>query len=213
MTLVLVRMVLLILGCMKQRIIFIIFAKVVTASIRISMDKRQQKAFEKLLETYAKVNKTTVEDIKETAGFDSLYSHEESVYEAQAVYNFFTARIQPLLEKGEKPEDFDKRYREWRIKKCQNCNEEFAYAYTYDGVAFCSLNCLQEQLQTIGVKFTVNRDLKKRWGNFHPAVVSSSALGTLKDLYQTVAADAFENVDPSRPNNHVQTDPQSSTLV
>ena len=161
-----------------------------------SQSTREQKKYEKLLAGIAQLTGQDLEKVKEDAGFDNLYSKEESFYEGQAVYNFYKARIQPRLEKGELPKDFDKRYREWRIKKCDNCQEEFAYAFNYEGVKFCSLDCLEYALQKIGLKFTRGRDLKKRWGMFfHPAIVPSSAFEALKQLYGSASASSFADTE------------------
>jgi hypothetical protein len=156
------------------------------------MTKRQKDNYEKLLEKIAKVTNTDPDEIKELASIDSLYTSEHAYYEGQAVLNFFKARIQPRLEKGEKEVDFDKRYREWRIRKCEECSEEFAYAFTYDGVKFCSLECLDLALHRIGMEVTPGRPLHLRWGEyFAPAVVPPSAFATLKRLYGSDAPDSF----------------------
>lgn len=174
------------------------------------MDKRQQKKFEKLLAQMAKVNQTDVETIKEVNNLDALQSFEEKVLESQSVLNFYRARIEPRLEKGEQPAEFDKRYREWRIRKCEECEEEFAYAYSYEGVKFCSLDCLDGALRKIGLQVTRGRELKKRWGVFaHPAIVPSSALATLKTLYSDASPDAFSPEVPDHPTPHQVQDAES----
>jgi hypothetical protein len=79
--------------------------------------------------------------------------------------------------------EFEARYREWNFKTCKHCKLEFAYAYTYDGVAYCSLECVDASLAEIGLQVTRNRDPKMRWGNYHPAIVSASSLAELRDVY------------------------------
>lgn len=160
------------------------------------MNKREQAKFEKLLATLAKVNGTSVDSMKEEVDYNSLVTEEDSFYEGQAVYNFFKARVSPRLEPKEAPEDFDRRYREWRMKQCEECGETFAYALNYDGVKFCSITCLDAALKKIGLQVTRGRDLKKRWGAFfHPAIVPASAFAVLQAAY----GDAFpESFDPSQ---------------
>jgi hypothetical protein len=154
------------------------------------MKKVQQNQLNKLLESLAKVNKTNVDELKEAVL--PLYSQENLLYNGTAVYNFFQFRIKPYLEKGEKPEQFDSRYREWKFKICAQCLGEFAYAWHYDGVKFCCLECLDNSLQDVGLKVTRGRDLRLRYGTTSaPAIVDSSTLTELKNLYSDRAADAF----------------------
>lgn len=162
------------------------------------MNKREQKKFESLLASMAKVNpEFNLEQTKEELQY--LYSHEESMYEGQSVLNFYKARIQPRLGEFDKhgqpkefPGEFDKRYREWRIRICEGCNEEYAYAFNYDGVKYCSLECLDDALHKIGLQVTRGRELKKRWGVFyHPAIVPSSAFAVLKASFAESVPDAF----------------------
>ena len=121
-----------------------------------------------------------------------LVSQEDNMYIGQSILNFFSARIKPLMEKGEKEWQFDARFREWRIKKCKICGEEFAYAFRFDGVANCSYACMENALREIGVKMERGRDLTLRWGVYsHPAIVPPDALKALKELYSDVAPAAF----------------------
>lgn len=182
------------------------------------MSKREKAKFEKLLAQIAKSSGADVDDLKKEAEVGSLYSSTDNLLEAQSVYNFYKTRVEPMLDpKKERPEDFDKRFREWRIRKCVECEEEFAYAYNYEGVKFCSLDCLNKALEKIGVTLTPGRDLKKRWGPFyHPAIVPSSAFQVLKHAYEPTAPAAFDPSGKLPPNNpshysHPHTDdiPQS----
>ncbi len=156
------------------------------------MKKTDQNKFAKLMEAFAKANGTEVnhEEIQEQ--IKPLYSPESTMYIGQAILNFFAARIQPRLEKSEAEAKFDARYREWRIKNCKTCGEEFAYAWSFDGVANCSMECLEKALHDIGLTLTRDRDLKLRYGPYsHPAIVPAAALKELKDQYGTAAPTAF----------------------
>lgn len=164
--------------------------------MRSSMSKREQKKFDSLLADIARLQGTTVENLKEASGLNSSYSNEEAMYEAQAAFNFFTYRIAPVMEKGEVPAAFDQRYHAWRFKTCEECKERFAYVFHYDGVKFCSLDCLTKALAKIGIKFSKHQDIKKRWGlTSHPAIVSATALQAFAELYGHDASVAFEPSD------------------
>jgi hypothetical protein len=155
--------------------------------------KTDQNKLAKILAGLAKFNGTEVtpEEIQEQ--IKPLYSQESQMYIGQAILNFFAARIQPRLEKGESETAFDKRYREWRIKNCKLCKEEFAYAWSFDGVSYCSHECLEASLKEIGITMQRDRDLKLRYGPYsHPAIVPSAALAVLKDQYSEVASGAFD---------------------
>jgi hypothetical protein len=149
------------------------------------LGKRQ----ENLLAKIAAQLQMDVEEIKDKAA--PLYTTEARTLQAQAVLNFFSVRVklerQMVTVNGKKrPEtdaEFEARYREWNFKTCKHCKLEFAYAYTYDGVAYCSLECVDASLAEIGLQVTRNRDPKMRWGNFHPAIVSASSLAELRDVY------------------------------
>ena len=157
----------------------------------MGMKKTDQNKLAKILAGLAKHNpELKVEEMQEAV--KPLYSQESTMYIGQAVLNFYAARIQPSIEKGEKETVFDARYREWRIKNCKTCGEEFAYAWSYDGVANCSMECMEKALQNIGLTLTRDRDLKLRWGCYsHPAIVPPAALAALKENYGTIAPNAF----------------------
>lgn len=156
----------------------------------MAMTKRQQAKLEKLLAQMGQALGKDEKILLEQA--NPLHSTESSFYEAQAVINYFKYRIKPLIEKGEKPEDFDKRYREWRIKICEGCGDRFAYSFAYDGVKYCSYDCLEKALLDIGIVMRRDRELKLRWGvHYHPAVVPSSALESLETLYADAVSDAY----------------------
>lgn len=170
----------------------------------MGMKKTDQNKLAKILAGLAKHNPDLkVEEMQEAV--KPLYSQESTMYIGQSVLNFFAARIQPRIEKGESEVIFDARYREWRIKKCKTCGEEFAYAWSYDGVANCSMECLEKSLQAIGLTLTRDRDLKLRWGLYsHPAIVPPAALQALKDQYETSVPDAFETSQSLRPTSPVR---------
>lgn len=157
----------------------------------MGMKKTDQNKLAKILAGLAKHNPDLkVEEMQEAV--KPLYSQESTMYIGQSILNFFAARIQPRLEKGESEVKFDARYREWRIKKCKTCDEEFAYAWSFDGVANCSMECLQKALQDIGLTLTRDRDLTLRYGPYsHPAIIPSAAFAILKETYQESVPSAF----------------------
>lgn len=147
------------------------------------MGKRQ----ENLLAKIAAQLQMDVGEIKEKAA--PLYSHEEEILERQSIINFYKARVKPerlkVKENGrlrdETDKEFEARYNEWRFMLCKNCDRMFAYAYSYDGVNYCSLECLDDVLQNeIGIELTRNKNPKTRWGLKHPAIVPPSALEALR---------------------------------
>lgn len=157
---------------------------------QMKMTKKQKEKFEEILRKQAEAAGVSEEELKQSFGIDTLYSQEEQVYEAQAVLNFFRHRIAPQMEKGETEQKFDARYNEWRFKKCEGCKERFAYAFHYDGVKYCSLDCLETALAEVGIKLTRNRPLELRWGRTaYPAIVSSSALKILESLPRSESSD------------------------
>lgn len=165
------------------------------------MGKRQENLLAKIAAQLGK----DVEEIKEVAA--PLYTQEARVLQKQAIYNFFKARVKPekimVTVNGKKrvetDKEFEERQREWRFKECEECNGKFAYAYSYDGVKFCSLECLDAALKKIGLQVTPNRDPKMRWGNSHPAIVPASVVQELSDAFPARANtsdDPFPIVHP-----------------
>lgn len=170
----------------------------------MGMNKRQAAKFGKILAQIAQQNGAAEEEIKEKYRINDIYTSEDRAYETQSVLNFYAARVEPFLGKKETPEDFDKRYREWRIKVCPACGEEFAYAFSYDGVRTCSLECVEKELEKIGIIYSRHHDLKRRWGyQAHPAIVPSSALKALKVLYPDVPQEVFSPDSSDLPIPHV----------
>ena len=165
------------------------------------LTKRQQTKLNKILGKMAEVSGTDISTLQESVM--PLYSPESAMYQGQSIINFFKARIQPRLEKGESGDAFDARYREWRIKDCESCSAKFAYAFAYDGVKYCSLECLDDGLRKIGLAVTRDRELTRRWGNhYHPAIVPAHAFEALQELYSERVPEAFEPDDSNLPNNH-----------
>lgn len=149
------------------------------------LGKRQENLLAKIAAQLGK----DFEEIKEVA--QPLYSQEARILQKQAIYNFFKARVRPekqmVMVNGKKrletDKEFEARYNEWKFKICEECKLEFAYAYSYDGVKFCSLECLDSALRRIGLQVTPNRDVRKRWGNHSPAIVPASVLEELRTSY------------------------------
>ena len=167
------------------------------------MTKREKTKFDKLMANIAKVTNTDQTVLEEAHRISTLYTQEDRAYEMQSVLNFYRARVEPFLEKGEKPEDFDKRFREWRFKVCNGCGERFAYAYTFDDVGCCSLECLEKSLAKIGIIYSRHKDLTRRWGyRAHPAIVSSYALQSLEGAYPQLSFLDDETLQTPLPTHH-----------
>lgn len=158
----------------------------------MALKKTQQNALEKIMAGFAKHKgeEFKKEELEDT--IKPLMSQEDTMYVGQSILNFYGARIKPYLVKGESEVKFDARYREWRFRTCKCCGEEFAYAFRFEGVAYCGYACLEKALAEIGVKMERGRDLTLRWGVYsHPAIVPPGALQSLKDLYSEIAPNAF----------------------
>ena len=149
---------------------------------------------DKLMAKIAATVNVDVDELKQSVEeTKDLYSYDERVMQRQAVINFFTTYIAPeeprqlpnesKVKYTKRLTDFEAKKNAWKFKVCQSCKQKFVYAYHYTGVEYCSLECLDATLRKIGLKLTVGRDLRKRWGIHHPAVVSSDALAILEDLY------------------------------
>lgn len=148
----------------------------------------------KLMEKIAAITQSDAAELaKQAEETKDLYSHDEAVMQRQAVINFFSTYIapeEPRQKPGEHKVTYAKRVaaynnarNEWKFRDCLGCGQRFVYAYTYAGVSHCSLECLDASLRKIGLKVTVGRDLKRRWGLHHPAIVPANALETLERLY------------------------------
>lgn len=161
------------------------------------MKKTEQNALQKILAGFAKVNSNSEEEVTQTLEtlqqqVKPLYSNESAAYIGQSILNFYAARIQPRLHKGENEVAFDARYREWRIKTCATCGDKFAYAWNYDGVKNCSMECLEKALAEIGLTMTRDRDLSLRYSLYsHPAIVPAAAFARLEELYSDSVPESF----------------------
>lgn len=163
----------------------------------------------KLLAKIAAVTNTDVEELEEKRKVGSLYSFEETIYEVQSVISYYKTRIQPKppkkksdesnLEFAKRQREYEQAYNQWRFKKCEGCKLPFAYAYTYDGVKFCSLDCMNDELRKIGLSVTPGRPLHLRWGRHVPAIVPSSAFETLESLRETDASSSDADEQLSQP--------------
>lgn len=164
---------------------------------------------EKLLAKIAAITNSDVEELKKTR---SLYSFDESVMEAQSVINFFYTRVQPREPKqrtgetklafAQRQVDYHKAYDEWRIRLCGGCKQPFAYAYHYEGVKFCSLDCLDGELRKIGLSVSYGRELSMRWGSHAPAIVPPSVLeifATQSEVLSEICSDLVRSSHPTHP--------------
>jgi len=161
---------------------------------------------ENLLAKIAKLTNKPVEEIKQA---QALYTEEEAALEAMSVLNYYNWRKELIRQNGEPDRIWEARQRQWRYKICEGCKLEFAYSYHYDGVRFCSLDCLQVALRKIGLEVTYGRPLMKRWGLTYPGIVPSSALQAVKQLLPSSDADEESSVDPSQsflPKSPTDTD-------
>jgi hypothetical protein len=166
----------------------------------------------KLMEKIAKqVNVDAAELAQKAEETRNLYSHDEAVMQRQAVINFFTTYVAPeeprrqpnesQVKYAQRVSDYNNARNEWKFDTCLGCGERFVYAYHYRGVHHCSLECLDATLRKIGIKVTSGRDLKKRWGVHHPAVVPADALKTLEHLYGHDSASGDAEIQSSLPKN------------
>lgn len=156
------------------------------------MKKRE----ENLLAKIANLLNKDVEEVKEAR---ALYTEEEAALEAQSVLNFYEWRRRLVREKGETDRIWEARQRVWQYKQCKGCEEQFAYSYHYDGVAYCSLDCLQAALKKVGLSVTYGQPLMKRWGLRYPGIVPSSALKAVESVVAASSLEPSENALSSHP--------------
>lgn len=162
---------------------------------------RQEAKLAKLLAGFAG-GEDAGNDLMNKLKEEQLYTEEDRTYQLTSCLNFYKARVEPFIRKDEFPLDFDKRYREWKIRTCEACEEDFAYAYAYEGIKTCSLECAEELLKKIGITFSRHHDLKRRWGHFyHPAIVPASALAEMKVLYADLVPNSFDPSSLDLPTN------------
>lgn len=173
------------------------------------MGKRE----ENLLGKIAALLNKPVEEVKEAK---AVYTEEEQLYEAQSVLNYFQWRKRLVRERNEPDRIWEARLRVWQYKQCEGCKEKFAYSLHYDGVKFCSLDCLRAALKEDGIEFNPYRPLFKRYG-FHqrPGIVPSSALKSVEFALSASSLEPFENALSSHPklpltDDSLQIDPETS---
>ena len=165
------------------------------------MAPRRKKVSDNLLARIAAVLEQDVEEIKSVAK-PELATYEEKVLQRQSIINYFRtvyAAKEPVQKTGESKAEFAKRYtewqnarNEWKRRRCEGCGLDFVYAFNYEGVKFCTLECMDAELRKIGVDVTPQKGGPARWGPLkHPAVVPASAVKALEDLYATDSNDAL----------------------
>jgi hypothetical protein len=139
-----------------------------------------------LLAKIANLLEKPVEEIHEAR---ALYTEEEAALEAMSVLNYYHWRKRLVREKGETDRVWEARNKVWQYKECEGCHQTFAYSYHYDGVKYCSLDCLQVGLKEIGLQVTYGKPLMKRWGLTYPGIVPSSALQALEASFESSSND------------------------
>lgn len=154
---------------------------------------------EKLLSKIAALLEKPVEEIKEAR---SIYTEEEQVLEAQSVLNFYEWRRTLIRQKGESDRIWEARQRVWKYKICTGCDARFAYSYHYDGVKYCSLDCLKKELRAIGLELSVGRPLNLRWGHRYPGIVPSSALLAIESEHVASSSENDVSEELSLPKSH-----------
>lgn len=159
------------------------------------MKKREENLLAKIANLLGK----DVEEVKEAK---AVYTEEEQLYEAQSVLNYFQWRKSLIRGLKETDAQWEARNRVWKYRICANCNEQFAYSLHYDGVKFCSLECLKAELKKQGIEFDPYRPLSKRYG-FHqrPGVVPSTALKAVESALAASSLEQPENALSSRPKS------------
>jgi hypothetical protein len=167
------------------------------------MKKREENLLAKIANLLGK----EVEEVKEAR---ALYTEEEAILEAQSVLNYYEWRKRLVREKGETDRVWEARQRVWQYKQCDGCKEPFSYSYHYDGVKYCSLDCLQVGLKEIGLSVTYGQPLMKRWGLRYPGIVPSSAMKAVESALAASSEVQHENVSTFHPTHpEVETSDQN----
>ena len=158
------------------------------------MGKRQDNLLAKIA---ALVSESSGEEVSTEAVKDmrSLYTEEEAMLEAQSVESYYHWRKHLVREKGESDRAWEARQRIWQYKTCSECKNRFAYAYHYDGVKYCSLDCMVSGLKKLGIQFHPGRPMQKRYGYQKPSVVPSAALEAVESLLS--APSDYDEFEPS----------------
>jgi len=123
----------------------------------------------KLAEQMAKFTGQSVEEILKTLPaqeeVEVVPDIETSVFQAQAVLNYFSA-----LGNG------------FYHRPCKICDRIFAYSYSYPGIKTCSVECMKEDLARIGIEWDPEKPLRERWNRIMPAIVPPEALELLQKV-------------------------------
>jgi hypothetical protein len=153
----------------------------------VAVKKREENLLAKIANLLGK----DVEEVKEAK---SVFTEEEQLYEAQSVLNYFTWRKSLIRGLKETDAQWEARNRVWKYKECEECQLRFAYSLHYDGVKFCSLDCLKAALKKQGIEFNPYRPLSKRYG-FHqrPGIVPSSALQAIESAFADSSLEQHEH--------------------
>ena len=148
----------------------------------------------------AKIAALLQKDVEEVKEAKAVYTEEEQMYEAQSVLNFFAWRKTLIRGLKETDAQWEARNRVWKYRICANCNEQFAYSLHYDGVKFCSLECLKAELKKQGIEFDPYRPLAKRYGyQQRPGIVPPSALKSVEVALSASSLEPSENALSSHP--------------
>ena len=99
---------------------------------------------------------------------------EEQLLEAQAVVNYFVQR----------KEHGNRDVPGWIYETCKVCGDTFVYAYHYEGIKSCSIECMANQLRDIGIEWHYGRPQHLRWGSNFPAIVSAQALRQIEEVLE-----------------------------
>lgn len=158
-----------------------------------------KKREENLLGKIAALLNKPVEEIKEAK---AVYTEEEQMYEAQSVLNYFAWRRSLVRGPKETDAQWDARNRVWQYKECEECNGTFAYSLSYDGVKFCSLDCLKAALKKQGVEFHPYRPLHLRYGySQRPGTVPAPVVEFADSLLAASSSENDESVDSDLPKS------------
>lgn len=65
---------------------------------------------------------------------------------------------------------------------CKKCGKTYAYKWRYRGVAYCSIQCMKDALEEIGMRWDHGKPPHERWGRTIPVLVPPEALEILKDI-------------------------------
>lgn len=159
------------------------------------MGKRDDNLLSKIANLLGK----PVEEVKEAK---AVYTEEEQMFEAQSVLNYFTWRKSLTKEHKETDAQFEKRQRVWQYKTCAECEGRFAYSLHYDGVKFCSLDCLKSALKKQGVEFHPYRPLHQRYGySQRPGIVPAPAVEVVDSVLLDEPSTSFENLSSDLPKS------------